>query len=96
MHISDLVKLSHDNAKEKGFWDKPREFGTLMALIHSEVTEALEAHRNDDQENIAEELADIMIRVADVAGGYGIDLEGAIVDKMSRNSRRPKLHGKNY
>ena len=96
MHISELVRLCHDNAKEKGFWDEKREVGTILALIHSEVSEALEAHRNGDGENFAEELADTVIRIADLCGGHGINLEDAIVDKMERNSRRPRLHGKEY
>ena len=84
------------NAQVKGFHDEPREFGTAMALIHSEVSEALEAHRNGDWENVAEEFADILIRVFDAAGAYKIDLDRAVEDKMRINRGRPRKHGKKY
>ena len=96
MQISEMVKLAHGNAREKGFWDEPREVGTILALIHSEVSEALEAHRHGDYDEFAEELADILIRVADLAGGSGIDLQQAVIDKMDYNSRRERMHGKYY
>lgn len=63
-----------------------------LALIHSEVTEALEADRRE-QENFGEELADIVIRVADLAGEEGIDLEREVEEKMAKNADRPELHG---
>lgn len=96
MNINDLVFAAHDNAVNKGFWDEPREIGTLLALIHSEVSEALEADRKGDEANIAEELADIVIRVCDLAGSKDIDLEGIIFAKMQKNLARPRLHGKKY
>ena len=96
MTISDYINKAHGNAKNKGFWDKPREFGTLIALIHSELSEALEADRKGDKDNIAEELADTCIRIFDLCGGYGIDLESAIQAKMAVNEGRARLHGKQY
>lgn len=44
----------HHTATEKGWWDDPREFGTMIALVHSEASEALEAARLADN-NIADE-----------------------------------------
>lgn len=69
--------------------------GTKIALIHSEASEALEGHRkdlNDDKlphrKMLEVELADVVIRVLDLAGGLGFDLGGAIAEKMFYNASR--------
>lgn len=46
MELNKIAKEFHDRAKAKGFWDNPREKGTLLMLIVSELSEALEADRN--------------------------------------------------
>ena len=46
MDIKTLIEESHSTAKEKGWWEFPkREIPELLALIHSEVSEAIEAYR---------------------------------------------------
>lgn len=69
--------------------------GTKLALIHSEVSEGVEGHRKglmDDKlphrSMLEVELADTIIRAMDLAGGLGLDLGGAIADKLSYNSTR--------
>ncbi len=106
MTINELVKKAHENAACHGFWDNPLDFGTAIALIHSELSEALEEHRKGDgflsyvkdgkPEGIAAELADAVIRIADLCGYMGIDLESVISEKMKYNESRPYRHGKNY
>ena len=104
--INEVVHQAYQTAKEKGWHDEPKSFGDDMALIHSEVSEALEAFRDNGQptlmwyvgddskpEGVPSELADIVIRVADVCGKYGIDLESAIETKMAFNKTRPFRHG---
>jgi NTP pyrophosphatase (non-canonical NTP hydrolase) len=90
---------------EHGFWDPAPEFGTSIALVHSEVTEAFDEWRagrpftetyygsDEKPEGIPSELADILIRVFDLAGRYGIDLDGAVLVKMNYNESRPYRHG---
>ena len=71
--------------------------GEALALCHSELSEALEAHRDDDKTHFVEEMADIVIRVLHICGDLKIDLTKAINDKMLKNMNRPIKHGrKNY
>ena len=91
--INKLCKQAYETACSKGWHDEERETGTLLALIHSEVSEALEADRKGDEENFAEELADVCIRIFDLCGLKEIDLETAILKKMERNKLRSYKHG---
>lgn len=96
-----LQKDIHKTAKEKGWWDEDRNDGELLALIHSEISEALEAlrHGNPADDKVptrsgAEvELADAVIRIMDMAEARGWDVAGAIVDKIEFNKGRPHKHG---
>lgn len=125
--FKQLQNACHQTAKEKGFWDKPRNTGELLMLVVSELGEALEADRKDKraapekmslyypselskdkdsmfktqfEEHIKgsfeEELADVMIRMFDLAGGMKINLEYFIEQKMRYNATRERLHGKRY
>lgn len=47
MTIKELTADIHQNAKDHGWWDEERSFGDIIALCHSELSEALEEHRND-------------------------------------------------
>lgn len=52
MNINETAKAVHQNAKDKGFFDEPKNIGEMLCLIHSEVSEALEADRKDRHANI--------------------------------------------
>lgn len=94
--VNQLCKEAYEIAKSKGWHDESREMGTVLALVHSEVSEALEADRIGDRENFIEELADVCIRIFDLCGSEGIDLGKAIEWKMEVNRGREYKHGKNY
>lgn len=102
--FEQLCFVVHQMTVDKGFWnDAPRNKGEMIALIHSEVSEVLEAVRKPrSSEKIpqfsqeAEELADVVIRVMDYAYGHNLDLVGAIKFKVLHNATRPHKHGKKF
>lgn len=105
LSIHELQKEAFATAEEKGWHDKPRTTGDLIALCHSELSEALEAHRSGESmgvtrsgftkkpEGFVVELADCMIRILEMAEIYGLDLEYALKVKMAYNKTRPYRHG---
>jgi hypothetical protein len=82
---SELAKQVHEDNVKKGFWPggvENRSVGELLALIHSEITEAYTAAlagANDDKlpqyAGFDVEIADAAIRLLDASSAYGIDLE---------------------
>lgn len=100
----ELCTKCNKIAKEHGWWDEYNSFGDIIALIHSELSEALEEYRkvgarsdiryeNGKPVGVAIELADVVIRIFDYCGQYGIDLGAAIIEKMAYNETREYRHG---
>lgn len=91
----------HENAVKHGWWDSERENGTCIALMHSELSEALEAMRKGNPQDahcpefdaVTVELADCIIRIMDFAGKNHLPVASAIVHKHRHNIERPFMHG---
>jgi NTP pyrophosphatase (non-canonical NTP hydrolase) len=88
--------------ENKGFYtpsgigdpEKAAQMLTKLMLVVTELSEAGEAARKSDMENFTEELADTIIRLLDITGTCGIDIDKAVADKMLINEGRPYRHGK--
>lgn len=101
--LDALSAVLHETAVEKGFWDGEYNYdkiGNKLALVHSEVTEVLEAIRkNKGSEEVVEEMADIIIRLLDVyaamrnANDVSHSLDEILDKKINVNKERPRLHG---
>ncbi len=87
-----------------GWHQLPFNIPEKLALVHSEISEALEEYRDNSvvdlyvetdgkPEGFGVELADAVIRIADLCGELGIDLEKCIKTKMEYNKTRPYRHG---
>jgi NTP pyrophosphatase (non-canonical NTP hydrolase) len=75
--VTELVKEAYETAVSKGWHKEKREFGTSIALIHSEITESFEAQSKG---HLSEELADVIIRIFNLCGENGFDLEPVLDD----------------
>lgn len=100
--IEIAMRLCHDAAVRNGWWNNrqgqriQRNKGEMIALMHSELSEALEGERKQSMDShlphrrSAEvELSDTLIRIFDYAQAHGYDLAGAMAEKLAFNDQRP-------
>lgn len=94
-NINVLVNICGGIARETGWDEKKREMGTKLCLVHSEISEAMEGYRKDLHDDhlphrkmFEVELADAVIRIFHIAREQGLDLGGAMVEKLIYNTQR--------
>jgi NTP pyrophosphatase (non-canonical NTP hydrolase) len=98
LNINELCKEIHASNVKAGWWDAADNalvVPTKLALVHSELSEALESHRKNTKDDklpqydgIAVELADAVIRIFDLAGFLGIPLGTIMAEKEAFNAKR--------
>jgi NTP pyrophosphatase (non-canonical NTP hydrolase) len=99
VQLNAVVKKAWQDAEDAGWHKRPTTDFERIALIHSEVSEALECLRRTTEthwysgdakkpEGVGPELADVVIRVAELAHILGVDLDFCVAEKMDYNRRR--------
>lgn len=100
--IRSMTATCHGRAVAAGWYVDPktgekltRNVGELIALLHSELSEMLEAVRKNlksdhlpEFSGEAEEAADVLIRLLDYCGARGVDLGAAYAAKLAYNAQR--------
>lgn len=103
--LNDYAAICHGASKSAGWWTNletgasllpTRNHGELFMLMVSEIAEAMEGKRKNLMDDklphrtmVEVELADCLIRIFDYSGAYGLDLEGAVREKLAFNAVRP-------
>ena len=97
-NLNELSKAIHDYNVHAGWWPQDKETrnkAEILCLVHSEISEAMEGLRKDlmddklpNRKMVEVELADALIRIFDMAGAFGYDLNGALHEKYQYNKTR--------
>jgi NTP pyrophosphatase (non-canonical NTP hydrolase) len=96
MEIKDLTEAMHHFVESQGWYDPtsihPQTLRNLAISLNLEASEVLEHFQWSDQANntseLADELADVALYLLQLASLAGIDLEQAVMNKLTRNYGR--------
>lgn len=95
--LNDYRDESHQANVKAGWWNDFNEhtIAAKLCLVHSEISEAMEGVRKNRMDDhlphrlmVEVELVDALIRIFDIAGKLGLDLEGAYKEKSAYNAAR--------
>lgn len=105
-NLTELASDIFEANKEKGFWSRERPLTETTMLIVTELSEAVEEERagrpavwyasSGKPEGIDIELIDALIRLLDLLGSRGADVDGLLRQKLAYNASRAPKHGKAY
>lgn len=101
--IREMQRRVFEWAERKGWCERVVPVPEQVALIHTEISEAMEAYREDQPiswtddngkpQGLASEYADAVIRIMHYCDLLGIDLADELIRKMDYNDTRPYRHG---
>jgi len=88
--LNDYVREVRQLCDAKGFSSEPEQFWQMLALIHTEISEATDAYKKGEPlEAVGEELIDAIIRIFHMLSAMGVDAEELFRAKMAKNWARP-------
>jgi NTP pyrophosphatase (non-canonical NTP hydrolase) len=93
--LNNLAKDITAHMTKQGFWEDT-DVRVKLLLVHSEVSEAAEALRTEVTHDFVNGLADAIIRVLDICGRLGIDIDENVQIALKESEKRGWKHGKKF